>query len=509
MATMSISRLRHFVFSAILIIGGLAVLEGTCRVIESVLAFEPAPTQVNHGWQTAFFRSLFDWNEPDPYLLWRFKANLNSSLVKTNSRGLIGDEVHHVKDSSTFRLMILGDSSPVGIGLESRSSTFGEVLRRRLNSELPEEMHVEVINASVVGYSSEQIVRFMQHEGWRYEPDLIILYCGNNDASISGGYSDRELLKRQSFQVLRRHLSRSALYRILRSIIRCALPQPHIEPSHLKVRVNPDQFGGNLKWLVDECDRRSCSLIILKPAVPLMWPAALQFKMFRQVKGEQGELIMPPVLRELLGRQVKYCLPEGLLRGRNGDTDKFTQAVFRAVYHDSLLPEESIAYWQECVLNEGATPVHVNNLGVSYWEAGEFGIADSLLRLARELYSQNYDDEASEAAASAGSPFLYNIGVNLISKADANLGLAYEYLDSALQADYLSLRIKDEYLEQIDQLVRDNHMWVINLHELFMDNGADSLFVDHCHPTAEGHALIARELQQLILTEIIAGTGGN
>ena len=46
---------------------------------------------------------------------------------------------------------------------------------------------------------SEQIwvARFLATRGWRLEPDLVVVYCGNNDASISGAVSDATLMGRQ------------------------------------------------------------------------------------------------------------------------------------------------------------------------------------------------------------------------------------------------------------------------------------------------------------------------
>ena len=48
-----------------------------------------------------------------------------------------------------------------------------------------------------------------------YEPDIIILYCGNNDASVSGYYTDREILDRQILKEHRRFLSSFAFFRVL------------------------------------------------------------------------------------------------------------------------------------------------------------------------------------------------------------------------------------------------------------------------------------------------------
>ena len=69
---------------------------------------------------------------------------------------------------------------------------------------------VELINVSVSGYTSEQVKRLLDDRLWDYGIDLTLLYCGNNDASISGSLSDRELFQAQKLPGLRRALGEEA-----------------------------------------------------------------------------------------------------------------------------------------------------------------------------------------------------------------------------------------------------------------------------------------------------------
>ena len=77
-------------------------------------------------------------------------------------------------------------------------------------------------------------------------------------------------------------------------------------------------------------------------------------------------------------------------------------------------------------------------------------------------------------------------------------------LDSALQADYFSLRIKRVYQEAIDSVGRLDNVTVIDLPTIFEENGGDCLFVDHCHPTLEGHRLIAQALFNAIRKMVLS-----
>jgi lysophospholipase L1-like esterase len=483
----------------------LLLLETAARLLEKKLGTE-ALRHIGHpGWQAEFFATLFDWHEPDPDLLWRFRANLHNPLIQTNSQHLIGDEVSVKKLPNTFRILLLGDSSPVGLGLQSWEQTFGALLKRLLETQCSTRKNVEIINAAVSGYTSEQIVRFLELRGWEYEPDLVILYCGNNDASISGALSDQELLQRQHLKAIRQLFCKLAFYRALRAVLTKYLVTESTPSTSLKPRVTPERFGDNLERIARDCRRHDCPLIVLKPPVPYLWPAGLQFKVFRHVTGEGGRLILPQEMARILGREIKYCLNDSLFKQLYGQGDKFTRVVYRTAYNDTLTPSQAIRYYTDLLKRNENDPVILNNLGVSYWEDGRFREADRYLRMARKAFLRNTKGNMEPSLVASGAPFLFNIGVNLLSLnksgtaliEDTN-SLAFIYLDSALQADYFSLRIKRSYWRQIDRLKRQPDVIVVDLPLLFRENGRESLFIDHCHPTAKGHRLIAQELFRII-----------
>ncbi|MBE9486586.1 MAG: SGNH/GDSL hydrolase family protein [Chloroflexi bacterium] len=496
---------RKLAFSVLVFVVFLLLLESAARLLEANLSFVAERPGDKLGWQAEFFASLFDWHEPDPDLLWRFKANLDNPLIKTNSAHLIGDEVTAEKYPHTFRILLLGDSAPVGIGLKSRKLAFGEMLKRFLQIECESSRQVEVINAAVSGYSSEQIVRFLELKGWSYEPDLVILYCGNNDASISGPYSDRELLKGQRLKAVRNFLSRLAVYRVLRGVLAKRISEIGSPGGSLKIRVAPDRFGENLHRIVGECAKHHCPLVILKPPVPMLWPAGLQFKVFTHVTGRDDRLILPDAIVDVLGREIKYCLSEEMFVQLYGQGDKFTRIVYLSAYADSLSPAQAIKRYNQLLKTDSDNPALLNNLGVSLWENGQYREAGYYLQKAREMFVDRQTDSTNPSLVAAGSPFLFNIGMNYLYANGARLSpledtnsAALIYLDSALQTDYFSLRIKKDYWEKIDELKAQPNVTVVDLPTVFRENGGEKLFIDHCHPTAEGHLLIARELFKVI-----------
>ena len=296
---------RRLFLGCIVSLAVLLVLELAGRVIEMAVPRIVMSTEASPGWQTPFFQSFLDWHEPDPDLLWRFKAGLDDALMKTNSQHLLGDELSEEKPPGVYRILLLGDSSPVGIGLQNRRQAFGELLATALNISLIDYKGVELINAAVSGYTTEQIKVVLEHTGWKYQPDLVIVYAGNNDASISGPSSDEELLHSQELRGLRRAFSHLALYRLLRSALAGSRTSPGELCLELKPRVSAERFGHNLAEIANQCRQHNCPVIIVKPPVPRLWPAGLQFKVFQHAGADGGRLIMPEQMRRLLGRNVK------------------------------------------------------------------------------------------------------------------------------------------------------------------------------------------------------------
>ncbi len=497
--------LKQILLAVVVIFVILLLLEGGALLVESASFSTPSTETRRPGWQTEFFGSLFDWHEPDPELLWRFRAGLTNPLITTNSEHLLGPEISRDKPKSSYRVLILGDSSPVGFGLKSRRQTFGEILQFLLNENYKSHKQVEVVNAAVSGYSSEQIRCFLKMQGWDYDPDLIVLYCGNNDASISGEFSDHDLLKGQKLKSLRSLFSHLAIYRVMRAIIR---PQPEScggNLSRLKVRVTPEQYGANLTSIVDQCRDHNCPVIILKPPVPYLWPAGLQFKPFLRLTGKDGRILLPEEMVEFLGRDIVYCIDTVHMRKLYGETDIFTRKVYNSGMCDTISTDSAINWYRSRLACEPDNPIWPNNLGATWWKMGKFREADSALHIALELFCSKNGDNLSPAVAACVSPILYNIGINKmcmdsaqrISNIDTG-SEAYLYLDSALQADYFSLRIKRSYCNELDKLKTASGVMVIDLPELFRKHGGEGLFIDHCHPTVDGHLIIAEAVYDSI-----------
>jgi len=94
--------------------------------------------------------------------------------VDINSHGLRGSETTYEKPPATFRILNLGDSVAMGWGVHEEN-TYGRQLEALLNQQRTGDLRYEVINAGVPGWNLENASAYLQAEGLRYDPDLILL----------------------------------------------------------------------------------------------------------------------------------------------------------------------------------------------------------------------------------------------------------------------------------------------------------------------------------------------
>lgn len=105
---------------------------------------------------------------------WRPQSNLhnmqvfNNKVLNTNSRGLRGtSEFPYERTTGKQRILIFGDSFTYGDDV-SDQETYSYYLQQLLPN-------AEIINMGVHGYGHDQMLIFLQEEGIKYKPDIVIL----------------------------------------------------------------------------------------------------------------------------------------------------------------------------------------------------------------------------------------------------------------------------------------------------------------------------------------------
>lgn len=113
-------------------------------------------------------------------------AHLMGVDVRINSEGLRNREVR-VKPVGTRRVLLLGDSLTFGWGVKEEES-IGPQLERALATTDPRQPW-EVINSGVGNYNTRLEVHFLEQQGLRYAPDVVVLNYYINDAEEDPRYS--------------------------------------------------------------------------------------------------------------------------------------------------------------------------------------------------------------------------------------------------------------------------------------------------------------------------------
>jgi hypothetical protein len=97
----------------------------------------------------------------------------------------VGHHYQVQKPADVFRVIMLGGSTVEGIGVNSPLESLPSKLQLLLEREFPRSSkQIEVINAGVSGFSSDQEYLFLIADLLRYKPDLVIAYDGWNDAHL-------------------------------------------------------------------------------------------------------------------------------------------------------------------------------------------------------------------------------------------------------------------------------------------------------------------------------------
>jgi hypothetical protein len=122
-----------------------------------------------------------------------------------NALGCRGRDYSIPRSSNTVRIVLLGDSYTMGVGVHEED-TFGYQLERLLNEESMTQNSgniYEVINCGVSGFGTREERLFYQLFAARYEPDIVLLTMVENDDmsfeyEIKKGYVDRKPAKLES-----------------------------------------------------------------------------------------------------------------------------------------------------------------------------------------------------------------------------------------------------------------------------------------------------------------------
>ncbi|MBU1727871.1 SGNH/GDSL hydrolase family protein [Patescibacteria group bacterium] len=107
---------------------------------------------------------------------WVTQKNIQMGPYKvTNSKGLRGKEYSYNRANNKKRVLIFGDSFAHGYGFADTDNLYHEII---MSKYLPD---TELINMGVSGYGTDQSFLSYKTEGYKYNPDIVILIFYAND----------------------------------------------------------------------------------------------------------------------------------------------------------------------------------------------------------------------------------------------------------------------------------------------------------------------------------------
>lgn len=262
----SVTTIRRRLIRSTLLLGSitftLLILEGASRVYASL-------THQERG--MAF----------DPELGWRPIPNVRklggvwgaTRPASTNSYGWRDVERTYAKAAGMRRAVAIGDSFTFGVDADD-GDRFTDVLPRLIE-------RLEVVNLGVAGYGTDQELRVLETEAFRYDPDVLILtICVSNDLddigyerlyswpkptySLAGG--ELQLMRpRLTWDIRVRNTS--YLVEFLFQRFRRERDGPRRTPG-FRPSDAPALFDALIRRMASEADRRSVSMVAVMAYLP-------------------------------------------------------------------------------------------------------------------------------------------------------------------------------------------------------------------------------------------------
>jgi len=244
---------KAVLFTAILVLGTLTILEGAIRV-----------------WAYYFRASYETYNiqkgryEPVPGL----HPTSDGRPFLVNSKGFIGPEFDNGKPQNVYRIFSIGDSCTFG----AMNFAYPGLLHDRLNKEVAGRKF-EVINAGVEGYHSGFALARLKEDVLQYAPDLVTIYVGWNDFmkvnpeshGDSSRYAWLGTLMEQSYLI-------KAYKKVLFFYIRPLIVRPTVastpEDLHAYDSFEPVEFRNNILEMIKILKAKNIKVLILtRPTV--------------------------------------------------------------------------------------------------------------------------------------------------------------------------------------------------------------------------------------------------
>jgi len=191
-----VSYIKQFLVLILFLLVTLSVIEGLAYAYDG---FNPAKCKrwADDRFRQALYREIEKEQEclDTSNLIYRkdplanaiaWEPNQHMKTININNEGFRGPEIQREKPEDTYRIFMVGGSTTFGHGTTSDQTTIPTRLQEKFN-QVNLEKRVEVINAGVNGYNSNDEMNLVKNKLVHYDPDLVIVFDGSND--IFGPYN--------------------------------------------------------------------------------------------------------------------------------------------------------------------------------------------------------------------------------------------------------------------------------------------------------------------------------
>jgi lysophospholipase L1-like esterase len=188
-------------------------------------------------------------------------------VLRTVDSRLPYQTVLREKTPGTIRIVTLGGSATAGLGY-SPNVTFARYLERMARAAVPGK-NVEVLNLGIVALSTKQ-EKLLVAEACRYEPDLVVVYSGNNE--FLEVHAEKYAAAHASFvSRFQDRLMGTNLYRLVNLAIRGRPEQPSLAEQNLsreQLRLTQSQIIRDIEMseseigaVVDDYERNIAEMV--------------------------------------------------------------------------------------------------------------------------------------------------------------------------------------------------------------------------------------------------------
>lgn len=167
---------RKFLINAALTVVAFAVAFTICEVVTRLLYKNESTLFPRYHTDYQYGRYTIRGIRPNAE--YRMTSIDGSWKFVTNNKGFRNTkDFTYAKPANTIRVLSLGDSHTQGYEVR-QDSTFSAILERFLNHH---SKSAEVINSGVSGFSTAEELVFLENEGIKYNPDVVVLGFFAND----------------------------------------------------------------------------------------------------------------------------------------------------------------------------------------------------------------------------------------------------------------------------------------------------------------------------------------